>query len=113
MAGITFSLGEVHVYPDAGEIVLHSPEAGVEQYMERTAHEVLRRARAYAPERTGHLKASGSVTQVGDDWEIEFSAHYALFVEMGHRIVTRSGKTVGFKAPQPYLRPALDEVAGS
>lgn len=66
----------------------------------------------------GHLRESlrrgveGTVARIGSD------LNYSLYVEEGHRVAYRDKTTSeviftgAVVAPQPYLRPALYEVAG-
>jgi hypothetical protein len=69
-------------------------------------------AEAIAPVDTGHLKQSVYAEVNGDTGIVGAKAHYALYVEEGHRIAYRGADgeihyTGGFVPPQPFLKPAL------
>ena len=101
--------GSVNVYDDY-EVRLLADEDGVPAEMDRIVDKIKELAKRLAPKRTGVMADTIVAGREGDDWFVEAPIHYALYVEMGHRIVNRSGRTKGFKEPQPFLRPALDLV---
>jgi hypothetical protein len=69
-------------------------------------------AELIAPIDTGHLKQSITADVNGDTGIVEAGAHYALYVEEGHRIAYRGSDgevhyTGGVVPPQPFLKVAL------
>lgn len=111
MAGgsfITMELGDVNVYDDY-EARLLAPGEDLPRWMDDLVDKIMKLAQRYAPFKTGVLRGSADAGRSGDDWFVRFYAHYALYVEMGHRIM-RNHRQVGYVPPNPYLRPALDEV---
>lgn len=69
-------------------------------------------AEALAPVDTGHLKQSITADVDGDTGIVHAGAHYALYVEEGHRVAWRGEDGAvhynGNVVPgQPYLKPAL------
>lgn len=76
--------------------------------LERVADAVADDARRFAPVRTGYLRSTIERGPVeGDSIKVNALAHYAAYVELGHRIVAWGHETGKFQPPQPYLRPAL------
>lgn len=72
-------------------------------------------AQRYAPVKTGELRESERHYLEGHILIVEFTADYAAYVEMGHRIAHGPRMSeVGPKvvAPRPYLRPALYQERG-
>jgi hypothetical protein len=66
-------------------------------------------ARRYAPKRTGHLAESIGWDVYGLTLYVYATAHYAAWVELGHRVYHPSTGEVGpeMVPEEPYLRPAL------
>lgn len=69
----------------------------------RISHEILRDAQAAAPVDTGHLRASGYVSEdsLGED-EIGFRADYAVYVSEG----------TSRMAPNDFFRQAIYKARG-
>ena len=73
----------------------------------RVADAIAADSRRYAPVKTGLLRDSIYAFKVTNHKaEVRAAVHYAAPVELGHRIVTKDGRTVGYVKPQAFLRPA-------
>lgn len=63
------------------------------------------------PVRTGRMRHGYEVL---DDIEgatiVNPAAPYWIDVELGHDVVDEHGKVVGHAAPQPHVRPSIDQV---
>lgn len=98
-------------------LLTSGPDAPLNRDLARRAIRVQNSAKAHATDRpgpqvrTGRLR--GSITwrlgrdAIGPYADVGTAVHYALFVEMGHRVV-RAGRVVGHAPPYPFLRPALE-----
>jgi hypothetical protein len=106
---IQIRAGGVDVYDDYA-VRLMADADGVPAEMNRIVDKIRDLAKRLAPKRTHFLEESIVSGREGDDWYVDALAGYALYVEMGHRIVAWGHETGKFKAPDPFLRPALDSV---
>jgi Bacteriophage HK97-gp10, putative tail-component len=97
-------------------LLTSGPESPVFRQLARRAIRVTNAAKLHATDRpgprvrTGRLR--GSITwRLGRDSlspyaDVGSAVHYAVYVELGHRVVRR-GAVVGHAPAYPYLRPAL------
>lgn len=93
------------------------PDAPVNRELVKRAIRVQNSAKQHATSRPGPMvrtgRLRGSITwRLGRDArspyvDVGTAVHYAIFVELGHRIV-RGGAVVGYAPPYPFLRPALE-----
>tara|TARA_R110002050_G_scaffold7274_2_gene28396 strand:+ start:3968 stop:4384 length:417 start_codon:yes stop_codon:yes gene_type:complete len=90
--------------------------AGI-SFIDLLAHQILNEAKRKAPVRTGALRASGRVMNLGThSRRVEFGGGqsgvmYAAAVEFGR--FSPTGRQRGsVTMPQPYLRPAMVKVLG-
>lgn len=107
----------------ATKVVLH--RAAIERLKQHTDRVIYARvmppmeadARRRAPVDTGWLRGNVEAKHLRR-WRYELRAsttgkgEYAAPVELGHRIVTQDGRTVGYVPPQPFLRPAAYRKRG-
>ena len=97
---------EVIMNPLGLEALLHSPLGPVARAIERRAIRVQSRATELCPVDTGRLRASIhhvlGVDAEGVYADVGSNVEYAAYVELGTRNMD----------PQPFLRPALDDVGG-
>lgn len=81
----------------------------------QAVNEGLADAKSNTPEVTGFMRKSWSITptqktSTGVQKEMVNTAHYAIFVNYGHRVVNRSGKTVGWVPGKFILEKAIKKV---
>lgn len=106
---IQIRAADVNIYDDY-EARLMAEADGVPAEMDRIVDKIRDLAKRLCPKLTHFLEESIVSGRDGDDWYVDALARYSLFVEMGHRIVAWGHETGKFKAPDPFLRPALDSV---
>ena len=110
MAALHGELGDAHLFRDFEEILL-APGEGTPRHFDGLTDRVVSLAKRLAPVETGELRESIHAGKSGKEWSVTAEADYALYVEQGHRVVGRDGQQEGYVPPQPFLRPAMDEVA--
>lgn len=108
----TFRINEAELT----RLLTSGPDAPVYRDLAKRAIRVQNSAKLHATDRpgprvrTGRLR--GSITwDLGRDAEgpyadVGTAVHYAVYVELGHRVVRR-GRVVGHAPAYPFLRPAL------
>lgn len=85
-------------------------QAAADAALQKLGVEIAADTQRYAPVRTGHLRESVDHRMEDHTLIVEAAAHYAAYVELGHRIAHGPHmRIVGpkFVGPRPYLRPAL------
>ena len=80
--------------------IIAGTEAKASAIIRKSALDVLSDSHQRVAVKTGHLKATGHVTNDGLRAEIGYDADYAIYVEQGTRHM----------AAQPFLRPAFDRI---
>jgi HK97 gp10 family phage protein len=76
-------------------------EGKADMIVRKAAQDILTDSHQRVPVKTGHLKSTGNVQNIGPARaEIGYDADYAQFVEEGTR----------HQHAQPFLRPAFDRV---
>lgn len=99
MAGAGFEFQQMRQFRDKFKNYLVTHESIHDQVAHRIALLAIRKVKKLTPVDTGNLRQNWkyTITKSGDTYIIfiENPAHYALFVEKGHRIVV-AGITVGW-----------------
>lgn len=87
---------QIHMSPSANADVA----AIADKWLAKAAIQVQAEAKRLCPVDTGFLRASIQMQHRGDGWYVGSDVVYARAIEYGH----------SKKAPQGFLRPALDHV---